>query len=146
MVKHNKPDLVVWKKRKKICYVIDVCVPLDQNIQQNEKLRQDRYVALPVGLKKDTPWVYIYHRPNSPRSNRTRYKLSGEEFDNPWIREEWHSIAGTQIADESPCGVHEDHEVSNDSEVVKNLIWVIPDCTFRSLVVIMCFSVVLMSY
>ena len=59
MVKHNKPDLVVWKKRKKICYVIDVCVPLDQNIQQNEKLRQDRYVALTVGLKRIYP-EYTY--------------------------------------------------------------------------------------
>ena len=51
-VRHNKPDLVVWKKKDKTCFVIDVCVPLDQNIQQNEKLRQDRYVALTVGLKR----------------------------------------------------------------------------------------------
>ena len=54
-VKHNKPDLVVWKKVEKSCFVIDVCVPLDQNIQQNEKLRQDRYIALTVGLKRIYP-------------------------------------------------------------------------------------------
>ena len=58
-VKHNKPDLVVWRKRKKTCFVIDVCVPLDQNIQKNEKLRQDRYVALTVGLKRIYP-EYTY--------------------------------------------------------------------------------------
>ena len=58
-VRHNKPDLVVWKKRDKTCFVIDVCVPLDQNIQQNEKLRQDRYVALTVGLKRIYP-EYTY--------------------------------------------------------------------------------------
>ena len=40
-VKHNKPDLVVWKKSSKNCFVLDVCVPLDQNIVKNEKLRQD---------------------------------------------------------------------------------------------------------
>ena len=36
--------------------VIDVCVPLDQNIQKNEKLR---YVALTVGLKRIYP-EYTY--------------------------------------------------------------------------------------
>ena len=36
-------------------FVIDACVPLDQNIQQNEKLRQDRYIALTVGLKRIYP-------------------------------------------------------------------------------------------
>ena len=54
-VKHNKPDLIVWKKTNKHCFVIDVCVPLDQNIQTNEKLRQDRYIALTVGLKRIYP-------------------------------------------------------------------------------------------
>ena len=51
-VKHNKPDLVVWKKLDKTCFIIDMCVPLDQNIQKNEKLREDRYLALSVGLKR----------------------------------------------------------------------------------------------
>ena len=54
-VKHNKPDLIVWDKNSKKCFIIDVCVPLDQNIQQNEKLRQDRYLALSVGLKRIYP-------------------------------------------------------------------------------------------
>ena len=58
-VKHNKPDLVVWKKDTKTCFIIDVCVPLDQNIQLNEKLRQDRYLALSVGLKRIYP-QYTY--------------------------------------------------------------------------------------
>ena len=47
------------RKEIKTCFVIDVCVPLDQNIQQNEKLRQDRYVALTVGLKRIYP-EYTY--------------------------------------------------------------------------------------
>ena len=58
-VKHNKPDLVVWKKSSKNCFVLDVCVPLDQNIEKNEKLRQDRYVALTVALKRLYP-EYTY--------------------------------------------------------------------------------------
>ena len=35
-VKHNKPDLVVWKKDQKTYFIIDICVPLDQHIQKNE--------------------------------------------------------------------------------------------------------------
>ena len=58
-VKHNKPDLVVWKKDTKTCFIIDVCVPLDQNIQLNEMLRQDRYLALSVGLNRIYP-QYTY--------------------------------------------------------------------------------------
>ena len=54
-VKHNKPDMIVWRKEEKHCFVIDVCVPLDQNIKTNEKLRQDRYIALTVGLKRIYP-------------------------------------------------------------------------------------------
>ena len=54
-VKHNKPDLIVWRMDTKKCFVIDVCAPLDQNIQSNEKLRQDRYIALTVGLRRIYP-------------------------------------------------------------------------------------------
>ena len=35
--------------------MIDVCVPLDQNIQSNEKLHQDHYIALAVGLRRIYP-------------------------------------------------------------------------------------------
>ena len=33
-VKDKKPDLVVWKKDSKTYFIIDVCVPLDQNIRE----------------------------------------------------------------------------------------------------------------
>ena len=52
---HNKPDMIVWRKSKKECVVIDICIPLDQNVKANEKVKEDRYVALTVALKRLYP-------------------------------------------------------------------------------------------
>ena len=52
---HNKPDLIVWRKKKKECVVIDICVPLDQNVKANEKVKEDRYIPLTVSLKRLYP-------------------------------------------------------------------------------------------
>ena len=49
---HNKPDLIVWRKTTKKCVVVDICVPLDQNVKTNEKVKEDRYVPLTVSLKR----------------------------------------------------------------------------------------------
>ena len=56
---HNKPDLIVWRKSVKECVVVDICVPLDQNVKGNEKVKQDRYVPLTVALKRLYP-AYNY--------------------------------------------------------------------------------------
>ena len=37
------------------CFVIDVCVPLDENVKANEKIKRDRYMPLLVGLKRLYP-------------------------------------------------------------------------------------------
>ena len=54
-VKHNKPDIVMWNKEDHQCFVIDVCVPLDENVKANEKIKQDRYMPLLVVLKRLYP-------------------------------------------------------------------------------------------
>ena len=53
--KHNKPDIVVWEHKEKTCKIIDICVPLDQNIKSNEKEKRDKYAALAVALKRLYP-------------------------------------------------------------------------------------------
>ena len=53
--KHNKPDLIVWRKKQKQCIVVDICIPLDQNVKANEKVKQDRYIPLTVALKRMYP-------------------------------------------------------------------------------------------
>ena len=51
----TKNDLIVWRKKIKECVVIDICVPLDQNVKTNEKVKKDRYIALTVSLKRLYP-------------------------------------------------------------------------------------------
>ena len=47
--------MIVWRKKKKECVVIDICVPLDQNVKTNEKVKEDRYIPLTVSLKRLYP-------------------------------------------------------------------------------------------
>ena len=49
---HNKPDIVLWKKKDKMCYVIDVRVGLDVNIDKNIKEKLDNYLQLTAELKR----------------------------------------------------------------------------------------------
>ena len=53
--KHNKPDIVLWKKEEKTCKIIDICIPLDANVKSNEKTKRDRYMPLSVSLKRLYP-------------------------------------------------------------------------------------------
>ena len=36
---HDKPDIVLWKLADKKCFIIDICVCLDVNIQKNVQLK-----------------------------------------------------------------------------------------------------------
>ena len=54
-VPHNKPDIVVWKKNEDKCFIIDICVPLDQNIHTQEKMKIDNYTLLTIGLYRLYP-------------------------------------------------------------------------------------------
>ena len=48
---HNKPDIVLWLKEKK-CYIIDIKVRLDININKNIDQKHDTYFLLSVELKR----------------------------------------------------------------------------------------------
>ena len=54
-VKNNKPDIVLWNKLKKTCHIIDICVPLDQNVHAQEKTKIDTYTPLSVNLRRLYP-------------------------------------------------------------------------------------------
>jgi hypothetical protein len=49
--KHNKPDIILWRKTGKKCYVVDICVCLDVNIDKNIKMKHDHYLPLTAELK-----------------------------------------------------------------------------------------------
>ena len=57
--RHNKPDIILWRKEEKECKIIDICIPLEENVKSNEKLKKDRYVQLSIGLKRLYP-VYTF--------------------------------------------------------------------------------------
>ena len=58
-IPHNRPDIVVWRKNEKTCYIIDICIPLDENIHRQEKEKVDRYTQLKVSLIRLYP-QYTY--------------------------------------------------------------------------------------
>ena len=47
-------------KRTYECVVIDICVPLDQNVKSNKKTKEDRCVPLTLNLKRLYP-EYSYY-------------------------------------------------------------------------------------
>ena len=51
-LEHNKPDIVLWKKKECKCYIIDICVCLDVNIDKNIKQKLDNYLSLAAELKR----------------------------------------------------------------------------------------------
>ena len=51
-VKHNKPDIILWRKNEKTCYVIDIVVGLDVNVAENCTLKNDHYFQICAELKR----------------------------------------------------------------------------------------------
>ena len=45
-VEHNRPDLIIWDRKKKECRIIDFSVPLDGNVTRKEIEKVNNYVPL----------------------------------------------------------------------------------------------------
>ena len=54
-LEHDKPDKVLWNKRQSKCFILDICVCLDVNIDRNIKLKLDSYLPLAAELKRLYP-------------------------------------------------------------------------------------------
>ena len=54
-LQHNKPDIVLWKRDQHKCYIIDVCVCLDVNIDKNIDQKLNNYLPLAAELKRIYP-------------------------------------------------------------------------------------------
>ena len=54
-VEHCKPDIVVWHLTKKLCTIIDICVPLDVNVEREENTKRDKYLVLASRLQRLYP-------------------------------------------------------------------------------------------
>ena len=51
-IQHNRPDIVVWKNKEKLCFIIDVSIGLDVNVDKNYELKQSSYLPLAAELKR----------------------------------------------------------------------------------------------
>ena len=51
-LQHNKPDIVLWRRNEKKCYIIDVVVGLDINVEKNCQTKHDNYFQLCAELKR----------------------------------------------------------------------------------------------
>lgn len=58
-LEHCKPDIVLWRKKEKRVYIMDICVCLDVNIDKNISLKLDHYLPLAAELKRLYP-DYIF--------------------------------------------------------------------------------------
>ena len=54
-LEHDRPDIVLWKKEELKCYIMDICVCLDINIDKNIKQKLDSYLPLAAELKRLYP-------------------------------------------------------------------------------------------
>ena len=55
----DKPDIVLWRREERKCFIIDICVCLDVNIDKNIELKQNYYLPLAAELKRLYP-EYTY--------------------------------------------------------------------------------------
>ena len=45
-VLHNPPDMVIWDNQDKTCKIVDICVPLDINVDLRDTTKVDNYAPL----------------------------------------------------------------------------------------------------
>ena len=55
-VKHNKPDIMLWKKEEKTCELVECTVPLDTNLAD----KRDKIYTTHFGAPEDVPWIQIF--------------------------------------------------------------------------------------
>ena len=53
-VPHNRPDMVIWDNQNKTCKIVDICVPLDINVDLRDTTKVDNYAPLLINYKDCT--------------------------------------------------------------------------------------------
>ena len=54
-IPRNRPDLIIWDTGNSTCKVIDVCVPLDTNVELRETTKRNSYIDLVDELQRIYP-------------------------------------------------------------------------------------------
>ena len=51
LISARRPDLVIIKKKKKTCKIVDFTVPADNRIKLKENEMKDKYQGIALGIK-----------------------------------------------------------------------------------------------
>ena len=51
-VPHNQPDMVIWNNQNKTCKIVDICVPLDINMDRRDTTKVNNYAPLISQLQR----------------------------------------------------------------------------------------------
>ena len=51
-IQYNRPDIVIWKIKEKLCFIIYVSIGLDVNVDKNYELEHSSYLPLAAELKR----------------------------------------------------------------------------------------------
>ena len=54
-IPHNRPDMVIWDTQNKTCKIVDICVPLDINVELRHTTKVDNYAPLVDQLQRLNP-------------------------------------------------------------------------------------------
>ena len=54
-IPHNKPDIIIWDGTNNECKIIDICVPLDTNLELRDTTKRNNYVELVDQLQRIYP-------------------------------------------------------------------------------------------
>ena len=52
---HNRPDMIIWRSDTKDCKIVDICVPLDTNVELRHTTKIDDYIPLVDQLQRIYP-------------------------------------------------------------------------------------------
>ena len=54
-IPHNRPDLIIWDRNTNECKIIDICMPLDTNLELQDTTKRNNYVELVNQLQRIYP-------------------------------------------------------------------------------------------
>ena len=90
-IPHNRLDLIIWDSNTNECKIIDICVPLDTNLELRDTTKRNNYIELIDQLQRIYP-RYKYHIipiiiealgtiPKKLKENLRKTGISGDRID-----------------------------------------------------------------
>ena len=91
-IPHNRPDLIIWDSNTDECKIIDICIPLDTNLELQDTMKRNTHVELVDKLQRIYPrYKYCIIRvviralgtiPKKLKENLKKIGISGDRIDS----------------------------------------------------------------